>query len=190
VEQFLFYVVSAAALLNGATIVLSIVRPDRRVWPPPGRDSWQYTYNGLTSFTGLLGFIALGIFDRNSLGFHHAARFAVGALLIACGFFGLWGYLTLGVHVSKGLGGDLVTAGPYRYSRNPQYVGALAALLGCAILCNSALALIAAPLLGLWFVLLPFAEEPWCREHLGAAYEEYSANVPRFLGLRRRGKTQ
>lgn len=182
--KLLFWIVLAAVLLNSATVALSIVRPDMRVWPPPRKGSWQYVYNGVMSFTGLLGVVALGIIDWDSFAFHHWARFVVGGLLMAAGFFGLWGYLELGVHASQGLGSDLVTTGPYQYSRNPQYVGTIPAALGYAIICNSILALIAAVLVVGWSVLVPFAEESWCREHL-AAYEEYSMKVPRFLGVRR-----
>ena len=181
-KQVLFWIVSAAVLLNYATVCLSIVRPDKRVWPPPGRDSWQYVYNGVVSYTGLLGVVALGVADWNSFPFDHWARFVVGGLLMACGgLFALWGYVTLGVRASQGLGDDLVVAGPYRYSRNPQYVGTIPAVLGYAILCNSTLALVAALLVAGWFMLVPFAEESWCRER-HAAYEEYARKVPRFLG--------
>lgn len=186
VKQLLFWIVSGAVLLNSTTVVLSIVRPDMRIWPPPRRDSWQYLYNGVMSFAGLLGVVALGIIDWNSFALHHSARYLVGGLLMACGFFALWGYLTLGVDASQGLGGELVTTGPYRYSRNPQYVGTIPAVLGYAVICNSILALGTAVLVSGWFVLVPFAEESWCREHLGAAYEEYAAKVPRFFGLRNR----
>jgi len=186
VVTVLFWIVLATVLLNSATVVLSIVRPDMRVWPPPRRDSWQFFYNGVMSLAGLLGVVVLGIIDWNSFALHHWARFLVGGLLTACGFFALWGYLTLGVHASQGLGSDLVTTGPYRYSRNPQYVGAIPAVLGYALVCNSIRALITGLLVSGWFVLVPFAEEPWCREHLGAAYEEYSRKVPRFFGRRAR----
>ncbi len=57
-------------------------------------------------------------------------------------------------------------------------------MLGYAIICNSALAFVTALLMSAWFILVPFAEESWCRENLGAAYEEYAAKVPRFLGIR------
>ena len=183
-KQVLFWVVLAAVLLNTATLVLSIARPDLRVWPPPRRDSWQYFYNGAMSFTGLLGLVALGIVDWNSFALHGSVRFLAGGLLMACGFFALWGYLALGVHASRGLGGELVTTGPYRYSRNPQYVGTIPAILGYAIICNSTLALVTALLVSVGFVLVPFAEESWCREHLGESYEAYAAKVPRFFGLR------
>ncbi len=183
-KQLLFWVVLAAVLLNSATLVLSIVRPDLRVWPPPRRDSWQYFYNGAMSFTGLLGLVTLGILDWNSFALHGSSRFFPGGMLMACGLFALWGYLALGVRASQGLGGELVTTGPYRYSRNPKYVGTIPAVLGYAIICNSTLALVTAMLISVWFILVPFAEESWCRENLGAPYEAYAARVPRFFGLR------
>jgi len=136
----LFWIVVAAVLLNTATIVLSIIRPAMRVWPPPGRRSWQYVYNGVLSFTGLLGVVALGILDWNSFALHHWARFVVGGLLMACGVFALWGFVTLGVEASQGLGRALVTTGAYRYSRNPQYVGTIPAVVGYSVVCNSVLA--------------------------------------------------
>jgi protein-S-isoprenylcysteine O-methyltransferase Ste14 len=184
VKQVLFWIVSAAVLLNYATVGLSIVRPDKRIWPAPGRDSWQFVYNGVVAYTGLFGVVALGVVDWNSFAFDHWTRFVVGGVLMACGLFALWGYLTLGGEASQGLGTDLMTAGPYRYSRNPQYVGTIPAVLGYAVLCNSTLALVEALLVAGWFTLVPFAEESWCRERL-AAYEEYASRVPRFLGRRR-----
>lgn len=189
VTQLIFWIVVAAVLMNSATVVLSIVKPDRRVWPPPRRNSWQFVYNGVVSFAGVFGVIALGILDHGSFAVRNPARLLIGGLLMACATFGLWGYRTLGVRASQGLGSDLVTTGPYRYSRNPQYLGAIAAVLGWAIICNSRLALVAAALVSGWFVLVPFAEEPWCNEHLGPAYEEYVRKVPRFLGWRGRNAT-
>ena len=183
-KQVLFWVVLGAVLLNSATVVLSIARPHLRVWPPPRRNSWQYVYNGVMSYTGLLGLVALGIIDWNSFALDGSIRLLAGGLLMAGGCFALWGYLTLGWQASQGLGGELVTTGAYRYSRNPQYVGTIAAVLGYAIICNSALALVAAPLISAWFILVPFAEESWCRENLGAAYQAYAAKVPRFFSLR------
>jgi len=184
VKQLLFYVVVGAALLNIATLAVSIARPDLRVWPPPDSRSWQYFYNGAVVYTALLGLVALGIVDWNGWVWHSWARLFAGGLGLASGFFALWGYRALGAHASLGLGGELVTTGPYRYSRNPQYVGTIPALLGYAIACNSELTFLAALIVSADFVLVPFAEESWCRENLGAAYQAYAAKVPRFLGVR------
>ena len=87
----------------------------------------------------------------------------------------------MGVTASQGFGGPLLVSGAYRYSRNPQYVGTVAGLLGYGVLCNSALTLVAVLLSSSWYLLAPFAEEPWLRERLGAPYEEYAASVRRYL---------
>ena len=102
--------------------------------------------------------------------------------------FGLWGYVRLGASASQGGGASLEVSGPYRYSRNPQYVGAIGVLLGFALLCASELGLLAGAAVSIWFVTAPFAEEPWLRRHLGARYGEYLEAAPRFLGFPRRGR--
>jgi protein-S-isoprenylcysteine O-methyltransferase Ste14 len=184
VTSLVFWTVLVAYALNGASVALSIVRPDLRIWPPPrsGRISWQFVWNGILSYSGLLGVLVLGIIDWNSGIFDHWAHFVVGGVLMAAGgSFALWAFTTLGARASQGLGGALVRRGPYRYTRNPQYVGTIPVLVGYAILCNSTLALVAAVVASGWFILLPFAEEPWLRAQLGAAYDAYAAQVPRFL---------
>ena len=79
-------------------------------------------------------------------------------------------------------------SGPYRVSRNPQYVGDIALLLGWGVACNSLLTWLLCLLGVAWFALAPLAEEPWLRERYGPPYEAYRGRVSRFLGLpRRRG---
>lgn len=76
----------------------------------------------------------------------------------------------------------LVVAGPYRFVRNPMYVGAGLALGGAALFYHSLV--LVAYLLGLLvaahlFVL--FHEEPALQRSFGAAYTAYRASVPRWL---------
>ena len=77
--------------------------------------------------------------------------------------------------------GDLIDSGAYRHCRNPQYIGAITGFVGYALMCNSALALVASGFVALQFILMPFSEEPWLRDGLGAPYEAYCGRVPRFL---------
>jgi len=185
--DFAFTLTVAAEALLGAGLVVTLMRPAARVWPPPARDSWQYRFVwGLTAASAL-GVAVVGWLDWNSFLLGHWPRLPLGALLAVAGtLFALWGIRTLGVHATSGLHDALVESGPYRYSRNPQYVGDIALLLGWAIACNSLRTWVVC-LLGIaWFGLAPFTEEPWVRAHYGAAYDAYRRRVPRFLGRPRK----
>ena len=75
----------------------------------------------------------------------------------------------------------LVTAGPYRYIRNPMYVGAGFALLGAALFYESPalLAYVAGfRLMTHGFVLI--YEEPALRRLFGSAYEAYCGETGRW----------
>ena len=182
-KNAIFWVTVLSFILMDMSLIVTIARPQCRVWPPPRRASWQYWYTwGLTGL-GMLGTTILGILDWNTFSLPSWLRVAGGLLVLSGASFGLWAVRELGVRATQGLGGELATAGPYRYSRNPQYVGYIGLLLGFGLLCNSALTLAAVALGIAWFVLAPFAEEPWLRELLGSPYEEYNRHTPRFLGL-------
>jgi protein-S-isoprenylcysteine O-methyltransferase Ste14 len=173
-------------LLLVGSLVLSILSPAKRIWPPPGRGSWEFWFTWTLTVVALTGGMVLAFLDWNHWLFPHWMRLPVGGLLTVAGIsYAVWGLRTLGSHASLGLGGQLVSSGPYRYSRNPEYVGDIVALLGYAIVCNSLPVLVVAVLGAAWFALAPHAEEPWLRRQLGASYEEYVRRVPRFIGFRR-----
>ena len=79
--------------------------------------------------------------------------------------------------------GQLVKTGPYRYSRNPQVVGWLLALLGAALAGRSAKAL---TLVGFFFLVhrmyFPI-EERHLERTFGEEYRRYRTQTPRFLKL-------
>jgi protein-S-isoprenylcysteine O-methyltransferase Ste14 len=116
-----------------------------------------------------------------ALGFLGGALVAAGVALVA------W-TATLFARIGRGTIAPwdptrrLVVLGPYRHVRNPMISGVLAILLGEAALFGSL------PLL-LWFggvfavnaVYLPLVEEPGLRRRFGPEYDEYRANVPRWL---------
>ena len=80
---------------------------------------------------------------------------------------------------------NLVTSGPYRWSRNPMYIGVLTILLGWCVLWDSRTllnyTLIVAALV--WLRVL-VAEEPWAARNFGAEWEAYRSQVPRWIGTR------
>jgi protein-S-isoprenylcysteine O-methyltransferase Ste14 len=184
-RQIVFWGVLGGAAVYDVLLVISIVKPRFRFWPPPPRSSWRYEVTQVTGVLGplsLVGLLALGVLDWDSFVWRHWSRFVVGGLLFLLGgTFGLWAFLGLGVMASQGFEAPLLVGGAYRYSRNPQYVGAVAGLLGYGLICNSTLTLTALLLWSSWYVLAPFAEEPWLRDRLGGAYAEYAANVRRYL---------
>ncbi len=184
-REIIFWSVLASLLVCDSLLLVSIARPDLRFWPPPDRPSWRHEVTRITGVVGplsIVGVLLLGALDWDSFGWRHWSRFVVGGSLFACGgAFALWGFFGLGVRASQGLGGPLLASGAYRYSRNPQYVGAVGGLFGYGLICNSALTLVAWTLWSSWYLLAPFAEEPWLRERLGAPYAAYASRVRRFI---------
>jgi len=103
------------------------------------------------------------------------------------GFIVLWSFWTF-TFVGRGTPlpldppKDLVASGPYRYIRNPIYVGVLSIFLGhflwfgyWALLIYAVFAFIGVHL----FVIL--YEEPTLKRKFGAVYEEYLKRVPRWI---------
>lgn len=77
---------------------------------------------------------------------------------------------------------DVVRTGPYRYSRNPMYVGVVAAILGQAMLYRSRPVLMYGVCAGLTFhLVVVLLEEPHLRR-TRPGYETYLSNVPRWIG--------
>jgi protein-S-isoprenylcysteine O-methyltransferase Ste14 len=104
----------------------------------------------------------------------------------------LWCVLTF-VFIGKGTPAPfdpprrLVIRGPYRFVRNPMYIGAGLALLGTALFYQSWPLLIYA---GVFFVathlFVVLYEEPTLRRTFGNEYEAYCRRVKRWLPKRRR----
>jgi protein-S-isoprenylcysteine O-methyltransferase Ste14 len=74
-----------------------------------------------------------------------------------------------------------VATGPYRFVRNPMYLGAAAALFGAGLIVASpAIVLLAVGFLGLAHLFVLAYEEPTLARTFGASYEEYRATVRRW----------
>jgi protein-S-isoprenylcysteine O-methyltransferase Ste14 len=76
----------------------------------------------------------------------------------------------------------LVRAGLYRYSRNPMKAGLFLILAAeSALFGSTALACWTAAFIAANVVYIRVSEEPGLRARFGAAYDEYCAEVPRWL---------
>jgi protein-S-isoprenylcysteine O-methyltransferase Ste14 len=113
---------------------------------------------------------------------------AVTIAALACLLLGtvlrVWGTAYLGSAVMSGLsmqGNVLVAAGPYRYVRNPLYLGSLLLALGVSILMPPAGAALFLTLFCLFVWLLVSQEERFLAERQGEPYRQYLRGVPRFF---------
>ena len=113
---------------------------------------------------------------------------AVGILLIVAGLPGLvdsfarFALQGLGTPAPIAPTQNLVVTGLYRYVRNPIYVALVAVTLGQAVLFGDQRLLWYAALLWLFFhVWVLVFEEPTLKETFDAQYEDFRANVPRWI---------
>ncbi len=105
---------------------------------------------------------------------------------LAIGDEGASAMIVLGIVPSFGSESALVRRGPYRFSRNPQYVGFIVGLIGWVFLSSSRLAAVASLAGMVPLIAVPFTEEGWLLARHGAAYEEYRRGVPRYVSLKSR----
>jgi len=110
---------------------------------------------------------------------------ATGILVALAGaWLRTWASAYLGPEVmrDRSLRGDGVVAdGPYRYVRNPLYLGLWLNLLALALLMPPSGAIFALALVAAFQLRLILAEEAFLTAKLGDAYTAYCARVPRSL---------
>ena len=120
--------------------------------------------------------------------FPQVHNFSVGIGLIAVSFIPpLWALILFrseGTQVSptSETNKKLVTSGPFRFTRNPMYLGLVVLSLGVAVAAGSILMFVG-PLLVFatanW-IHIPF-EEAKMRRQFGPAFDDYARNVRRWL---------
>jgi protein-S-isoprenylcysteine O-methyltransferase Ste14 len=109
-----------------------------------------------------------------------AVVFAVGAALA------LWGLITFHRARTTTVPGQrsstLVTWGPYRFSRNPMYVGLAIAYLGEAALLHHVWPVVLLPVILAYlnWTVIP-VEEGKLQDVFGSTYDQYRASVNRWL---------
>jgi len=106
------------------------------------------------------------------------------ALALAGAWLRTWGTAYLSAEVMSGeamRGEGVVADGPYRYVRNPLYLGAWANLLALALLMPPSGAVFALVTVVAFQVRLILGEEAFLRERLGEAYAAYCAKVRRLV---------
>jgi len=131
--------------------------------------------------------LALNLAKSSGIGLD-AAFNAVLVVGILCAFGGAWlrtwgsAYLGGDVMLDPQLRGSAMVAdGPFRYLRNPLYLGNLGNALALAMLMPPTGAVFAVVAIVLFQWRLILLEEPFLKARLGDAYVEYCRRVPRVL---------
>jgi protein-S-isoprenylcysteine O-methyltransferase Ste14 len=144
----------------------------------------------MTGFLLLFGWIALSVrvFDPH-IGIALPAGVKTPGIIMAV----LGAILVLvcaGVFIIRGRGTPaifdapraFVAVGPYRYVRNPMYIGGLILLLGLGLYLSSIAILLLALLLScLVHLFVLFYEEPTLMRQFGKSYDEYFQSVRRWI---------
>ena len=109
---------------------------------------------------------------------------AIGAASRVCGAAYL-GYDV--VHHGRMQGGKMMAAGPYRYVRNPLYLGGWFLMIAISLLMPPSGALFTMVLMTIHFLRLILGEEAFLAAQLGEPYAEYLRAVPRLVPRLRSG---
>lgn len=134
----------------------------------------------------LLEWLALEMSRAGILRFTYATPVVIvtGALVAGLGaVLRVWGTAYLGygvVHDGKMHAGRVVADGPYRYVRNPLYLGGWCMMAALSLLMPPTGALFTMVLVTVFYLRLILGEEAFLAGRLGEPYREYLRAVPRL----------
>jgi protein-S-isoprenylcysteine O-methyltransferase Ste14 len=160
--------------INAAIIILGF-------WAP-WIEAWRIGHR-----VSLVEWLALELSRSGALSFGAgiAAVILLGAVFALAGaVFRISGTAYLGpgtVNNVNMLAGNVMADGPYRFVRNPLYIGLWCMVAAMAILMPVTGALFAMLLITIFMVRLTLGEEAFLGAQLGEAYAAYLRAVPRFI---------
>lgn len=134
----------------------------------------------------MLEWLAIEISRLGLADFHIATPIVIvfGATLAAIGMvLRVWGAAYLGydvVHHENMQGGAVMAAGPFRYMRNPLYLGGWFVMAAVALLLTPSGALLMVVLISTFYLRLVLGEEEFLAVKLGEPYRAYLRAVPRI----------
>ena len=162
-------------LVHGAIYTLGLAAP----WHPP---VWGFLYNGSSWFL-LSNAMAKPTYQNFSVDWD-ITLVALIAFATAGAWLRTWGAAYLGattVHRGGMEGDRIVASGPYRYTRNPLYLGTLCNTVAVCMLMRPESAIVVFLLILLVQYRLIAREEPYLAAQMGIAYSDYLRSVPRLF---------
>ncbi|MDR3751968.1 MAG: isoprenylcysteine carboxylmethyltransferase family protein [Terracidiphilus sp.] len=148
---------------------------------------------GIGRRISLLGWLPLELSRLGPLSFTVAssAVIVLGALVAAVGVvLRVWGTAYLGygtVHHGQMQASVMMADGPYRYVRNPLYLGGWCMMAAMSLIMPPTGALFAMTLLTVFFLRLILGEEAFLASQFGEPYRDYLRAVPRLVPRLRAG---
>jgi len=144
----------------------------------------------VTGFLSFFGWLAVRVrrFDRGLTWSVPEGAEIPGIVLLLIG--GIIALACILIFVARGRGTpapfdpprEFVAAGPYRYARNPMYIGGLCLLAGLGLYERSiSILLMTLALFALVHLFVVFYEEPTLRKKFGSSYEDYYREVRRWI---------
>jgi len=171
----------ASALEFRLRMLIQIVIVSVAMWAPWVRP-WDIARRRST-----LEWLAIEISRLGLAGFNVSTPMVIvfGATLAAIGMvLRVWGAAHLGydvVHHENMQGGAVMATGPFRYMRNPLYLGGWFMMAAVSLLLTPSGALLMVVLLSVVYLRLVLGEEAFLAEKLGEPYREYLRAVPRIV---------
>ncbi len=166
-------------LIHFAIIVLGFTTPWDRWLHIDSSGPNAHVWGTLSAWLAMVKPGAIGIAAAFNLLLGVGIVCAVAAALLRT-----WGSAYLGANVVKAhtfQGNRVVAAGPYRYMRNPLYLGTMIHVLALALLMPPSGAVFCIVAIGIFQVRLILGEESFLSGKLGERYLAYCAAVPRLL---------
>jgi protein-S-isoprenylcysteine O-methyltransferase Ste14 len=146
-----------------------------------GRLRWENVPIPEPHIVGLLAAALLELVSPWPLTALEWLAWSVGGLLMAVGAtVVIWAVQTAGDDAVSDPS-SLVTHGPYRYSRNPMYVGWTGLYLGVTAVVNTAWPVVLLPVVALAVHVVVRREERALVDRFGAEYRRYRSEVRRYL---------
>jgi protein-S-isoprenylcysteine O-methyltransferase Ste14 len=183
-ERIIFDLIAAAEIITTLILVIGLISPRHRVWPPTGKHApGKKLMTGLFYFLSL-SIIVLGIFELPAAVFPSWIRLIGMVSWLAGISLSAQAMSVLGKQATFGEFGELKDRGPYRVSRNPQYLGFMIALIGWAVFISTGLTLIACAGAIIPLLIVPLLEENWLENNYGEKYKIYKTRVRRWIGIK------
>jgi protein-S-isoprenylcysteine O-methyltransferase Ste14 len=181
-NEFIFYINLFLHYIVGGFVVYSILFPQKRIWPPPSKNSWQYRWYWNLFYIGVLLDVVLVFLEYDSWIISQKVRYFIGVpLILLGGYIVTKAIFTLGLKNTYGLKDGFVEEGLYKFTRNPQYLGDIILILGLILFLNSLNLTVLLTVAMIIFILMPFSEEIWLEETYKQTYLDYKAKTSRFI---------